>query len=81
MLVVKVEIWPGGSETSSFEIARLELINVSDLAEVSDYVAHINQSGAAHLGVPSFYRQLAVSSHSRCDGPWRLIKRTLDQIL
>lgn len=37
MMVVKVEVWPGGDESRAKEIDRLYIWNVSRLAEVSDY--------------------------------------------
>ena len=43
MLVVKVEIWPGGHEASAFEIGRMEVVNESGLSQVSGYSAHIIQ--------------------------------------
>lgn len=37
MLVVKVEIWPGGAFDQAFEISRVGICNVSNLAEISNY--------------------------------------------
>jgi hypothetical protein len=36
MLVVKIELWPGGAADRAREIGRPRIANVSDLAEVSD---------------------------------------------
>lgn len=43
MMVVKVELWPGGHEGGAREIGRLGLANVSNLKEVSK-AAHARQS-------------------------------------
>jgi hypothetical protein len=51
MMVVSVQIWPRGDEADSFEIGRMEVSNMSNLAEVSDYNAHVIQQGAPGLEV------------------------------
>lgn len=45
MLVVKVELWPGGKGDRAREIGRLGIANVSDLAALSDYVAVLSHDG------------------------------------
>lgn len=37
MLVVKVEVWPGGDDRRAFEISRIGIANVSQLQRFSDY--------------------------------------------
>lgn len=37
MLVVKTEIWPGGYYDRAYEICRMGIANVSNLADISDY--------------------------------------------
>lgn len=81
MLVVKVEIWPGGNEAAAREIGRMEMANISDLAAVSDYSVQIVQAATPRLGVPAFNEQVTVEGHARRDGPWRLVKRALDRLL
>lgn len=38
MLVVKIELWPGGREQEATEIGRAAIVNVSGLADLSDYI-------------------------------------------
>lgn len=38
LLVVKVELWPGGRESGAREIGRAAIVNISSLNEVSDYL-------------------------------------------
>jgi len=80
MLVIKIEVHPAGSEMHAFEIGRLELENISGLADVSDYNARITQLETRHLGVLPFDRCINISGHPRSDGPWSLVKRVLDHI-
>lgn len=37
MIRVTVELWPGGREARAREIARMDIANISDLAQTSDY--------------------------------------------
>lgn len=37
MLVVTIEIWPGGREAERKRIGEARLTNVSELSEISDY--------------------------------------------
>jgi len=80
MMVVKVEIWPGGDATRPYEIGRMEVANESNLAEVSDYSARIVQLATERLGVPAIDAEVTVAQHPRSDGPWALVKRVLDQL-
>ena len=36
-MVVKIEVWPGGSPTRAFEIARLGIANRGGTPQVADY--------------------------------------------
>lgn len=80
MMVVKVEIWPNGRSDAAFEIARMEITNVSALADVSNYSVRIMQAPATPLGVPSFDINTTVASHPRRNGPWALVAKVLDQL-
>lgn len=80
MMVVTIQICPGGDETSAFEIGRMRIENESRLAEVSDYTAQIAQMENRRLGVPGMDVRVEVSSHPRRDGPWALLKRILNQL-
>ena len=70
MLVVKVEVWPGGDESRAREIGRMDVGNVSDLAEESDYVYRVD-GGEWADGV----------HHQRSKGAWVLVRRVLDHWL
>jgi hypothetical protein len=38
MIVIKIELWPGGCEARKRQLADARIANVSNLAEVSDYM-------------------------------------------
>ncbi|WNI19217.1 hypothetical protein [Actinacidiphila sp. ITFR-21] len=47
MLVLRVEIWPGGDRDRAKEIARVGIANTTGLRAVSDYsVVHLDEAGA-----------------------------------
>jgi len=81
MLVVKVEVWPGGDENGAFEIGRMEIGNMTASGHVCDYKARITQEKEILLMVPSLDKTVTVKSHSRRAGPWKLIKRVLEKAL
>lgn len=65
MLVVRVEVWPGGDEKRRREIDRIEIGNVSNLAPVSDYEVRRDRATAM------------VRGHERSAGAWLLIRRAM----
>lgn len=80
MMVVKIEIWPGGKEGVAVEIGRMNVTNISDLAEVSNYAVEVSQVATPRLNVDEFHEMINLDGHPRRDGPWRLVKRVLDRL-
>ena len=66
MLVVSIEVWPGGRMLQRRVIHTMTLANVSDLAEVSDYTGFVD-------GEP-----IEVHGHRRADGAWVLVQKALE---
>lgn len=67
MLVVKVEVWPGGDVRRAKKIHTIHIGNVSNLAPVSDYEVFVD-------GKPYMIR-----GHKREDGALALIKKVLEK--
>lgn len=80
MLVVRVEIWPGGYELGKKEVARMNVANVSNLADVSDYVAEITEEGNERLGIPKSRKHASVKGHTRRSTVWSLIRKILENV-
>jgi hypothetical protein len=80
MMVVTVEIWPGGKADASYEIARMEVSNISGLAAVSNYSARVTQRATVDLGVQNLDIRASVDGHLRSRGPWFLIARVLQRV-
>lgn len=72
MIRVTVEMWPGGDQSKKYEIARVDVSNVSDLAEVSDYGTY------AVVGKDRFAG--GVEKHRRSDGWAALLTRVFHQM-
>lgn len=67
MLVVRVEVWPGGRPGGVRELGRAGVSNVSGLADRSDYlVVRLDDTGAT---------QGVVRGHFRASGFWPLVSR------
>ncbi|GAA2146519.1 hypothetical protein GCM10009844_22690 [Nocardioides koreensis] len=68
MLVVKVELWPGGDGARRREIGRLCLANISNLADTSRYLAVLWDDNGEVSSV-------VLRGHRRADGFWPLLAR------
>lgn len=70
MLRVRLEIVPGGDERRVREIGKLEICNVSELADVSNYCFQIWTDGRCQT-------TSIVSNHVRSDGAWALVRKAI----
>jgi len=80
MLVVTVEISPGGNPLRKRTLGQMQIANKSDLAAISDYSVLISQEASERLEVEGFEQRLAVEAHARSDGPWKLVYQALAQV-
>jgi hypothetical protein len=80
MLVVTVEIWPGGDANGRRDQGQMQIANESGLADVSHYAVAIYQEASDRLDVGGYDQRLAVTGHARSDGPWKLVHRALSQV-
>lgn len=90
MLVVKVELWPGGRQGEKREIAQAVIGNISNLADTSDYKFWITESPSTFNDVEDEYisdpRKLIteqphsgfVLDHYRYQSVWNLVKAMLN---
>lgn len=80
MLVVKVEVWPGGNEVGKREIAEMRLGNISNLADVSDYIGIATENSNPALNIPATKHTFKIHSYPRKQSVWNLIRLVLDEI-
>ena len=78
MIVVKIEIHPGGDSRQAREIGRILIANVSGLAEDSSYIAEVKTEGSEDLGIAPVNKRLNVKGHQRSAGVLRLLARVLN---
>ena len=78
MILVKIELHPGGDETCAQEIGRIVIANVSGLAATSNYRCHVETTGCADLGIAPVSKQLTVKGHHRASGVLKLLSRVLN---
>lgn len=74
MIVVKVELWPNGSEARAREIGRMEIENVAGPLATGDYRVEVppGRDWCARVG--------AVPAHDRLLPVWWLVARALKAV-
>ena len=73
MLVIKVELWPGGWSTNAEELGRAAAASVAECDGVADYVAVLHdRSGQQDAGQ---HRAVHLTGHSREARFWPLVAR------
>lgn len=81
MLVVKVELWPGGDEERVRELSRLYIANVTrELHDLSDYRYRLDERENRLLSIPE--RQVVgdIWKHYRNQSAWALIRKIIDDV-
>jgi hypothetical protein len=53
MLVLKVELWPGGDENQKRVLARAGIGDMSELADISDYEVVVSDGANPLAGIPA----------------------------
>lgn len=71
MLVVKVELWPGGWSANARELGRAAAANVSGSSSDSDYLAVLDAASGHRSAV-------LLTGHRRASGFWPLVARIAD---
>jgi hypothetical protein len=79
MIVVKVELWPGGDESRSESLGEAKIWNESNLADISDYGYLLKteetpyQDGLLTCG--------DIKQHNRFQSVWSLVGKTIQSAL
>lgn len=81
MLVVTIELWPGGLGALRRPIGTLHIGNVSNLADVSDYRVIAMESANSLIGTPAGVAQFRVLAHDRRQRVWALLQRACDEAM
>jgi hypothetical protein len=81
MLVVTIDLVPGGFEPMRRTIASMRIANISDLAEVSDYRVDASETSNPLVGTPPRNAQCFVRSHARAQSVWALLAKASEEIM
>jgi hypothetical protein len=81
MLVVTVDIVPGGYESHRHTIGSMRIANVSDLSDVSDYVVEATESANPLTGEPTRNATCMVLAHDRMQSVWALLAKASEEII
>lgn len=80
MLVVNIELVPGGDPSRRRTIASLHIANQSDLADLSSYWVDAVEAANPVSGTPSRMASFRVENHLRAQSVWKLIQRALSTL-
>jgi len=81
MLLVKVEMLPGGSRAFRRTIATMTIANMSDLADRSDYLVELAE-GANPISMSAGRSTFAtVLDHDRRQSVWTLVSKAIARSL
>ncbi|MCP3471820.1 hypothetical protein NLM33_25130 [Bradyrhizobium sp. CCGUVB1N3] len=81
MLVVTVEIFPGGFETARRTVGTLRIANESNLADVSDYQVVAIRSANPLTDEPAGVAEFRVLGHDRRQAVWKLLQRACEEAI
>jgi hypothetical protein len=80
MLVVTIDLVPGGFEPMRRTIASMRIANISDLAEVSDYLVEASETSNPLAGTPPRNSRCFVRGHARAQSVWALLAKASEEI-
>jgi hypothetical protein len=75
MLVIRVELWPGGDKARAREIANATVSNVSHLAGISDYDVRAAERASEVTGLSDVQAGFPVRGHNRHQSVWALVAK------
>jgi hypothetical protein len=80
MLRVTVELVPGGAEPFRRTIGAMIIVNMSNLAEISNYAITVTEEANPLTGAPSRRFQFTLHGQSRRRSAWALIERAITEM-
>lgn len=81
MLVLTIDLAPGGDESRRRTLATMSISNESDLADVSDYLVTAMEAANPLTGHPAGITEVRVLSHSRKQRVWALLQRASEELM
>lgn len=81
MLVITVDLVPGGYEPMRRTIAAMRIANISDLTEISDYQIVASETSNPVAGTPPRTVRCLVQRHARAQSVWALLAKASEEIV
>ncbi|MDB5670957.1 MAG: hypothetical protein JWO25_1916 [Alphaproteobacteria bacterium] len=81
MLVVRVDLLPGGHEAGRRTLGVMNLANVSDLADVSSYLVEMAEAANPLTGATARTAVFFVAEHDRRQSVWTLVEKACTEIM
>jgi hypothetical protein len=78
MLVITVDLVPGGHQPRRRTIGSMRIANVTDLADISDYVVTVLEGANPLAGTPPRNGSCAVHAHDRRQSVWSLLAKAAE---
>ncbi|MFG1349068.1 hypothetical protein [Xanthobacter autotrophicus] len=75
MLVIRVELWPGGDKARARTLAEASVTDMSGLSDVSDYHAMALEHGSDVTGLPDQAGGFMIAQHPRRSSVWLLVAK------
>lgn len=79
MLIITIDLIPGGYESFRRTIGSMRIANVSNLADVSDYVVDIIEGANPLVGTRARNARCTVERHDRRQTIWALLAKAADE--
>lgn len=81
MLLVTIELIPGGYTPSRRTIASMRISNLSELADISDYRVEVMEGANRHAKTGPRNAMCTVVAHDRRQSVWALLTRAAKEIM
>jgi hypothetical protein len=81
LLVITIDLVPGGYESYRTTIGSMRIANVSNLADVSDYAVAVTEGANPLTGLPARTASCKVVGHDRRQSLWALLAKAADEAM
>ena len=81
MLIVTIDLVPGGHESYRRTIGSMRIANLSNLANTSDYAVAVVEDANPLTGLPAQTGSCKVVGHDRRQSVWALLSKAADEAM
>jgi hypothetical protein len=81
MLIITIDLVPGGYESCRHTIGSMRIANLSNLADTSDYLVEAMEAANHLTGAKSRNAACTVRAHDRRQSVWALLAKACTEIM